>query len=686
MKKFLSLFLVLAMTLSMLTIPTFAATVGDQTTTATPTTTTVVTEITGDTVEYDGKTYNVIKTAEQFKAMTSGNNYILANDIDFGEEVLGANIISTAGGVLLNGNGYSVTFEINNVSAGQGIFTRLNAGVEFVIKNITFNVSGVLNQNSTAVLLGTSNGHYLDTTATFENVIMNCDDLQYVDQNAARGAGLFYAKIRTNATFKNCLLTGTFTATGASVNMGVGGYVGLIDFNKTGGKVVFENCKATGTYNFTNSSSNSHSPFVGYMNSAAATVEFNNCEADVTINAKGSRVGAFVGQQNNGVVTYKDCTAKGTYTFGNIQSGCYAGHIQGTGSATFTNCTANATVLASANRASFFVGQTFNNNAYTFTSCKASGLFVSSSTWSGAFMGVAGGSYNGDAKTATVTFNGCDTDVVMFGQGSVAAYVGANGGGKPTVNFNDCTSSATIYSMGSASAWIAEINHEETVVNHSGSNSTTVVNSATFVAGDENDDFPTWNTVSAEALADGSYAYAVAEAQKAAGVADAYLFGQNIGTDAQPKVGGATVNKVVTTYAGTVYTNATGTETVASNSGNAKAYFQTATAGENLLKTRVIVAMSKANLDKIAAMEIKVTFTLADTTTKTLTLNKWDVDCYYSVYADNKIAEAEDGCVLLAITVKDIPTDQWAGTEGTVAITMTATDADGNVLPEYTLA
>ena len=300
MKKFLSLFLVLTMVLSMLTLPTFAETVGDAAGTPTPTTSVLVKDIANDavTVDHEGVTYTVVRDLAGLKKIGAGGKYILANDIDCGSSALGAGTIpldDNSTDFTLEGNGHTITVKVDINGGGKGLFGTIpKKAIAIVIRNITFNVSGQLRNNSTGVLFGTANNH-AESSVKFEKVIMNCNDLKYtsVYQNGVyhatangkdeywqgmQGAGLFYAKVRSAATFTDCLLTGSFTSTSNSNEMGVGGFVGLIDCSQTV-DVKFTRCKAAnGSFTTTNNQSSANGVFVGKMNSGTVTLKFDDCE------------------------------------------------------------------------------------------------------------------------------------------------------------------------------------------------------------------------------------------------------------------------------------------------------------------------------------------------------------------------------------------------------------------------
>ena len=128
MKKLLSVLLTLSMLLTLFVVPTVTASAADR-----------VTIGANDTeVTVYGVTYKVIRTADDFKAMTGSANYILAADIDLGGHKLSATggIITTWKGIL-DGNGYSVTgFDISGNDSG--LFQVIDPEAVITIQNITF--------------------------------------------------------------------------------------------------------------------------------------------------------------------------------------------------------------------------------------------------------------------------------------------------------------------------------------------------------------------------------------------------------------------------------------------------------------------------------------------------------------------------------------------------------------------
>ncbi len=750
MKKILSLFLVLAMIVSMLTIPTLAEGEEVPELTAPGATLTTYDDIDGDiendaTVKVGGVPYTVIREASQFKAMASSGKYILANDITL-PQVTGNYVTGATNGFVLDGNGHTVTVEFwLSAGGGQGLFATPATNSTTTIQNIKFEMSGTLKQNAVGGLFGTS-ASCESGSINFTNVLINSNGVK-LDYNASQGAALFISKPRMAIHFTNCEVTGTFTSTATATTHGAGVFVSEVDTasNRT---MTFVGCKVSGTYNF--QSGAYQAIFVAKVNTSTVTVEIDNCSVvDATINhtgtqfgvyvgcinaaknvkisnctleydftSKASQTGAFVGaykapltlenchlvgdltlsgSKNAGLVgygnsalTFIDCSFTGSMTATSNQTGGFIGCIDNPGTVVLTGCNVNATVVVkNANRISPFIGQVFSSGKTTvegedsqqtayYKDCTVSGTYVSNNYWNGAFMGVAIGSYNGTPQSGTVTFDNCYNNMFMVGNDSVSAYVGANGGGTAKLFFKNCESDAVIYSLGSAGAWIAEIddangNSSELTVNNCTNNGT--IYAATVYGEDA--------TVSAEALADGSYAYAVNAALNAK--IEGFTIGQEIGVDAAPKFDGATVYEIDTKMAETFYSNTIkGVYTVDKGDGNATAYSQVAKNGDKY-NSRIIISVATAELEKVAAMEITLTYNLIDGSTKTFTVNKDQVSAYYSVYADDMVAEAADGYLLLAIVVKNIPNDVWSGNEADVVVGMTATDAEGAPIAAYTI-
>ena len=104
------------------------------------------------TVTADGVTYNVLRTAEDFKAITGNNNYIFANDIDLAGAVIDGSNASLIKGFVQakvghDGGDYGVigqlaqvleiaSIKIHNMIAGDNISVLIHSQAFFYCLNI----------------------------------------------------------------------------------------------------------------------------------------------------------------------------------------------------------------------------------------------------------------------------------------------------------------------------------------------------------------------------------------------------------------------------------------------------------------------------------------------------------------------------------------------------------------------
>lgn len=403
--------------------------------------------------------------------------------------------------------------------------------------------------------------------------------------------------------------------------------VGVFAARSNGGSATFTNCTATGDWEFLNYALQCGG-FIG-LNQAAAT--FENCSVNSNIKSGSERRGGFIGESSK-VVTFKNCSFEGT-AHGTVSSdgssskfsrqfGGFVGYVSAAVKTTFTDCSVSATI-SSCDRSAGFIGQMGNNNGATAEfngTCSFSGNVITY-LYSGAFIG-----YN---------LSNSSTPVVIADGAS-------------------CTSTGSM--IGS---------------------SVTVLDGETTTA----------NIIDKEDLGDdcatsGALTYALAKAQKGLNITDVrYVFGQTLGTDSTPVLGGATVYEIDTLRSDAFYSNTyTGVSSV-DVSEVPVVYTQTTTETDGKLDVRVIIAVKEEKLDDIASLSLTAAFN--ESGDKKLTLGLNDVSWYYSVYAGNEVAEAPDGYVLIAFAVTNIVVADW---DGALAVNMTATDSQGNTLNEYTVS
>ena len=381
------------------------------------------------TVTDNGVTYTVVRTVDQFKAMTNGA-YILANDLDFNNEKITSSVV-TAANIVFHGNTYTlknVNLDFGTDAQGAALFA-----VSESIKVQDLNVFAKLNTvvGRTAVLVGSA----VNVAASFEGVFISVD-------------------ITTTK-------------------------------EKVGG-------------------------FIGYLDGASASAAFNDCIVVGSINSANLQVAGFVG-----------CLQAPT---------------------TFTDCAAVMDIVNSNTRVTPYVGQINADVTVTFTDCTASGTLVQTGTGYGAasFIGCTTGNNN-----PTIVFDGCSTDMLIVAYEQAGGFVSGprNDTTTPNITFKNCINNATIVSAGTAGAWAGLAGAGTFTVEASCINSATVTG-ATIVTVSANENATAKvNDLSALNAADGSLAYALAAAQKGLDIDSGYVFGQTIGTDATPVMGGAKVYK-----------------------------------------------------------------------------------------------------------------------------------------------
>ena len=515
----------------------------------------------------------------------------------------------------------------------------------------------------------------------------DCDISGAFTSNGKKAAGGYIGKVNKIAevTFTNCNATGTYTATSGTVGV----FVANISHSAT---IKFDNCDVENTI------TGAASPSALYVANGASTdakIIFDKCDFVGQFNTTGGKTGVFVGL-SKATHTFIDCTVTGTVSCSESQTAGFIGYIDNGGNASFSRCTVDAKLSFASNKGGAFIGQAYTNGTVNFTNCTVSGAMVSAVDCNGAFMGVAGGAYAVDAFTEPtrvapkITFTGCVVDALVVSAGTASAYVGSSNAGNPTITYDACENNATIYSFGSAGSWYggntkfysSETENTTITVNENCTNNATVY----AVTQDATDDAE-FVAISEVALADGSYAYTVAQAQKAAGMTT-NIVGQDLAAaNSKPTIGGPAVYRFVTNKVGTLYSNAENYVYTLDCTEAPKAFKQYTTPDENdQINARVIIAVSEAKLAEIDNVTITLTFKTGEEVVNTKTFGQGGIDSYYAVYADDQIAQAAEGYVLVAVTVTGIPTAEWNNETGTVSVSMAAFDANGDAMPEYTLA
>lgn len=313
-KRALSSLLLISIILSMIYIPTSAASVmlPDGT------------EMASGSTSSTNSGYTEIKTAAQFKNITAGGKYYLSANIDL--TASGVNFKPLAGGsnsaknIILDGCGYTITTnkplfeELPGNSGTEGSHSQVR---NLVIKgniSVTYDeITAYSNGYSVGALVGKANG------GRFTNIVNNANVTVSGTTNVnVRLGGIVGSIFNDTAVFNNCLNNGTVKgAIGASDSIyGIGGVIGYIANSATGYKTTLNYCKNEG--NVINTSTVATNIFAG---------------------------GIFGNKRDEAIVNITDCSNNG-----DISSSVYYGKgvYQSLYAKDFSGITLDATPIASA--------------------------------------------------------------------------------------------------------------------------------------------------------------------------------------------------------------------------------------------------------------------------------------------------------------------------------------------------
>ena len=241
-----------------------------------------------------------ITTASQLAGISSSGTYYLANDIDL--------------------SGYSSWTPISS-------FSGTLDGRGFAIKNLK------ITSTSTSYV-----GLFATTSsATIKNV-----KLENVNINVSNSGRIYVGAFvgnPTSVTIKNCYVSGTLQAYGATGFMAVSGFVGFSDDNCS-----ISNSTNNARLDISNGSGYDKAWLGAFCGLNSASFSVSNCVnlADITVTKSVSklRIGAFVGVNDNSSDT---TTLVNCYNIGNIKytagtSSTIGGFLGGLGNLSCTNC------------------------------------------------------------------------------------------------------------------------------------------------------------------------------------------------------------------------------------------------------------------------------------------------------------------------------------------------------------
>ena len=282
------------------------------------------------------------------------------------------------------------------------------------------------------------------------------------------------------------------------------------------------------------SGANRTAVLLGGVDNVTAVVEGVTINADVK--ATTQKIGMFMGMlTGSGSATFQDCAANGTINSTQLQVAGFVG-ISET-AVEFTDCSANLDIVTTNNRVTPYIGQHNTKKAANFTDCTASGTLVQTGNNYGAASFI--GCYDGDNNFPTITFDGCSTDMVILAKEKAGGFVSGvrSDADTPTVVFKNCINNAVVISGTSAGAWVGQKGAGTFTVEGCLNNATVITTNVVTVVENENATAKVTD-LSALNAANGELAYALANAQATYGFAKQHIYGQKIGTDAAPVIGG----------------------------------------------------------------------------------------------------------------------------------------------------
>ncbi len=410
-KRVLSLFLVLAMLLSMVTVTTATVTAAEATTSP-------VTDVPYDTNITTGTPIG--SASELTKLATKGTYYLTAdititattqqNDWNYNSNCDTFGVYAVASGTVLYGNGHTITDGTTGTTSGDrlSLFNIAGGnGTEFhdlIIKNATVSDSVFAVNDGATVLFDNVDVHCLEMVA----------DDTYDSEKKNNAIGVFDAVANlqgadvatTTINIKNCEITGT---------------VGM----------------STGKYN-TGSKINAYGGFVGYMNTGA-TVTIENCVNAAAMVNGDADMGGFVGRLAGGSLTVRNSEFKGSALVGGSRVGGFVGRAAGSvESLVFENCVNNLSYYE-------FINQ-FISGFVAGLEGGASGLTVS-------FTNCVN---NMDIKILAKNATGLPTEISgQKGSGNgnqLGGFIGRVSGVPEgtAISFTDCTNNGDITTHGSS--------------------------------------------------------------------------------------------------------------------------------------------------------------------------------------------------------------------------------------------
>ncbi|MBO5416684.1 MAG: hypothetical protein J6A83_08665 [Clostridia bacterium] len=670
MKKILTFILAIIMVVAM--IPAVGAAVGSD----------ISTDTVGKVADQDAAEaacaadgYIAISTLEQWNAMTAGN-YYLAEDIVVPAGQVLHTTTKIAGDFNLDGCGHTIS-GVNQEYALISISGNRTLSVKnIIVKNAVVNQKGSGTDynydEAPAILFDNLNKSYIDV----DNVSVT-GTLTVAEGSYANYAGILigFSGSGKGATITNSYVSGTLTVNSGHTQ--AGGFIG----QASGTETKFVNCISE--VNVTNNFSAADENFGagGFMGVCSKKAVLQNCVNKGKIVGNNTNAGGFIGIERAKSLSAVGVIANNCINEGEVTASLHAGGLSGRHNGITDFNAVNAFFNKGDITADRSAGGVFGYVAGSVATTEDVSLMSAITTLSLSRIMNYGtiyskttqntGAFIGEAATGTnpaYVINLSIRDSGNVGRlehgnktvdsGALVGMLRTDGYSKVTLSncFNagatdteKCT--ASLYNFGGydGDVTVSDFYYLNTAGYASAANSA-FVNISNAVAMD------------ADKFASGEVAYRLGN-----------NFGQTLGTDSYPVVGGPIVSLADD---GVSYTNPILLS--ANDDGSAKAYIQMTEVNASTGKhnVRIILVVDEASLASVASAEMKITFKKAGAQDLSYTLTNGELRAFKSIISENKRCLVTENSAIIGAVVTDVVSDAWTSVE----VEFTAKNAENTAI------
>lgn len=613
--------------------------------------------------------YTAVSTLEEWNAMTAGN-YYLAEDIVVPAGQVLHTTTKIGGNFNLDGCGHIISgvnqeHALISISGNRTLSVKnirvLNAKVDQQGEGTDSNYD-----ENGAILIDGVHKSYID----IDNVCVTGN--LTVAEGFANYSALMVGYLGTGngATVTNSYVAGSITVNDASAISG--GFFGMA----AGTEVKFVNCVSDVDITNTHTEAIESYGSGGFVGNAAKRIIFEDCINKGDITSKNLLAGGFVGAIRQKSPSQISMKISNCVNEGNISSNIYAGGFAGKTDSTIADNEINnfinkgritsdksaggilgrltGTVLSSEDMSlmTIFTNLTINksmNYGMIESKCEKAGAFVGEVAPAGDSPRVAYLSIRDSGNVGSLVHANKTLDSGAF----VGAALRTDGRSKVTIsncfNYGPTDTEKTCAAVYNFSGEDGDVTVTDFYYLDSAGYSR-VANSSFVTVGNSR------GATKAE-FASGEIAYLLG-----------YNFGQTLGTDEYPKVGGDIVEVAGD---GDSYVNLHTLST--GENGAAKAYVQMTEVGsDGKQKVRFILVLDEEALLSATTAEMKITFKKTGSADVSKTLTDSEIKAFRSVIADQGRYLTGEGSVLLGAVVTDVVAESWTS----VSVEFTAKDGN----------